>query len=84
MRAHGRDPWTRLPAPLRYAIVLFVLLALWQGYVTFSHVSQLLVGSPIDVAKQMWTDVLDGKIPAGRYPIHWRTGRRSPLGGRNG
>jgi sulfonate transport system permease protein len=63
-RTRGRDPWQRLPAPLRYAIVLVVLLAIWQGYVMFSHVSQLLVGSPVDVAKQLWADVLDGKIPA--------------------
>jgi NitT/TauT family transport system permease protein len=64
MRARVRDPWLRLPAPLRYAIVILALLAIWQAYVSFSHVSALLVGSPLDVANQLWTDVANGKIPA--------------------
>jgi NitT/TauT family transport system permease protein len=59
-----RDPWLRLPTALRYAIVLIVLLALWQAYVSVSHVSPLLVGSPLDVARQLWADVLNGKIPS--------------------
>ena len=59
-----RDPWLRLPTALRYAIVIVVLLAVWQAYVTFSHVSNLLVGSPLDVARQLGADVANGKIPA--------------------
>ena len=47
-RARIRDPWQRLPAPLRYALVLVVLLAVWQTYVALSHVSPLLVGSPVE------------------------------------
>lgn len=63
-KARIRDPWLRLPTALRYAIVLIVLLSIWQAYVTFSHVSNLLVGSPLDVARQLGADVADGKIPA--------------------
>jgi len=63
-RARIRDPWQRLPAPLRYALVLIALLAVWQTYVALSHVSPLLVGSPVDVAKQLWADIANGKIPA--------------------
>jgi NitT/TauT family transport system permease protein len=59
-----RDPWLRVPTPLRYGIVLFVLLAIWQAYVTLAHVSPLLVGSPIDVARQLVIDVANGKIPS--------------------
>jgi NitT/TauT family transport system permease protein len=63
-RPRVRDPWLRVPTPLRYGIVLFVLLAIWQAYVTLSHVSPLLVGSPIDVARQLAIDVTNGKIPS--------------------
>jgi NitT/TauT family transport system permease protein len=63
-RSSVRDPWSRLPAPLRCALVLVVLVALWQAYVALSHVSPLLVGSPVDVAKQLLADVANGKIPA--------------------
>jgi NitT/TauT family transport system permease protein len=63
-RSRVRDPWLRLPSPLRYAIVLVVLIAVWQAYVALSHVSPLLVGSPIDVARQIAIDVANGKIPS--------------------
>lgn len=63
-RVRARDPWLRLPSPLRYAIVLVVLLGIWQAYVSLSHVSPLLVGSPIDVARQIAIDVGNGKIPS--------------------
>lgn len=57
--------WLRFPKTVRYAIVLVVLIGIWQAYVSLSHVSPLLVASPVDVAKQLWTDVLNGKIPDG-------------------
>jgi NitT/TauT family transport system permease protein len=63
-RVRARVPWLRLPSPLRYAIVLAVLLGIWQAYVSLSHVSPLLVGSPLDVARQIATDVANGKIPS--------------------
>ncbi|HYZ17336.1 MAG TPA: hypothetical protein VE591_13085, partial [Candidatus Acidoferrum sp.] len=65
--ARARDPWLRLPSPLRYAIVLVVLLGIWQGYVSLSHVSPLLVGSPIDVGRQIAIDVANGKIPSATF-----------------
>jgi NitT/TauT family transport system permease protein len=63
-RVRARDPWLRLPSPLRYAIVLVVLLGIWQAYVSLSHVSPLLVGSPVDVARQIAIDIGNGKIPS--------------------
>ncbi|HEV2643499.1 MAG TPA: hypothetical protein VGT98_12365, partial [Candidatus Elarobacter sp.] len=59
--------WGRLPTALRYTIVIVVLLALWQAYVTLSHVSPLLVGSPLDVAKALADDVVNGKLPTATY-----------------
>lgn len=63
-RPRVRDPWLRLPSPLRYAVMLVALLAIWQGYVSLSRVSPLLVGSPIDVARQIAIDIANGKIPS--------------------
>jgi NitT/TauT family transport system permease protein len=59
--------WRTLPTALRYTIVIVVLLAAWQGYVSLLHVSPLLVGSPFDVARSLWADVVDGKIPTATY-----------------
>jgi NitT/TauT family transport system permease protein len=59
--------WRRLPTALRYAIVIVVMLWAWQEYVMLSHVSPLLVGSPIDVARQLAADIADGKIPTATY-----------------
>ena len=42
--------WQRLPAVLRYAIIIVGLIALWQAYITLGHVPRLLFASPYDVA----------------------------------
>lgn len=56
--------WGRLPTGTRYAILVVVLLALWQAYVAATHISPLLVSSPVEVAQAGWRAVANGQIPA--------------------
>lgn len=59
--------WGRLPTAARYTIVIAVLLGLWQAYVSLSHVSPLLVGSPLDVARALGADIANGTLPKVTY-----------------
>lgn len=54
----------RVPAAVRYALVVIALLVLWQAYVAAAHVSSLLVSAPIDVLRQLGADLGSGKITA--------------------
>jgi NitT/TauT family transport system permease protein len=56
--------WGRLPTGLRYAVVVAVLVALWQTYVQATHISSLLVASPMQVAQAGWRAVATGQITA--------------------
>jgi NitT/TauT family transport system permease protein len=54
--------WARLPVAVRYALIVLVILVLWQAYVTLGHVNKLLVSSPIDVAAALAEDLRSGKL----------------------
>ncbi len=51
-----------MPTALRYAILIVLLVALWQAYVTLAHVPALLVASPLDVFNALVTDLANGKL----------------------
>lgn len=57
-----RHGWSSLPTALRRSILLIVLIALWQIYVTAFHVSPLLVSSPLDVARALIDGFTGGKL----------------------
>ena len=59
--------WARLPAVLRYALLVVAILVIWQAYVTLGHVQPLLVASPLDVARAAWTDLKDGQLESATY-----------------
>lgn len=42
--------WTRLPAWSRRAIILLVLIGIWQAYASLSGVSPFVFAGPWDVA----------------------------------
>lgn len=51
--------WASLPVPLRRAIQLVLLLALWEAYVRLSGVDPLIFPSPIQVGRA-WIDGMVG------------------------
>jgi NitT/TauT family transport system permease protein len=55
-------PWSRLPTWIRRSILLLVLLALWQAYISVMSVNPLLFSSPADVAKALWEGWSSGKL----------------------
>ena len=54
--------WARLPTALRYGVIVAVLLAAWQAYVSLGHVSPLLFASPADVARAVGAGLASGKL----------------------
>lgn len=56
--------WGQLPTSLRYAIVVAALVVLWQAGVQGSHISPLLVSSPVQVGRAGWAAVANGQIPS--------------------
>ncbi|GAC1538278.1 MAG: ABC transporter permease [Candidatus Velthaea sp.] len=56
--------WTRVPATLRYAIILVALIVIWQAYITLAHVPPLLFASPAAVAAALITDFANGQLEA--------------------
>ena len=64
-RAFG---WASLPGIARRAIIVGVLLAVWQAYVALSGVSPLLVRSPSEIGAALWHDtVVNHAIPSATY-----------------
>jgi len=59
--------WARLPAVLRYALLVVAILVIWQAYVTLGHVQPLLVASPLDVAGAAWADLKNGQLEKATY-----------------
>jgi NitT/TauT family transport system permease protein len=51
--------WSSLPSGLRQLIILGLLIAGWQAYVSVSKVQPALVSSPADVARAFWEDLLN-------------------------
>jgi NitT/TauT family transport system permease protein len=54
--------WQRLPAFVRYSIIVVGLVALWQAYITLGHVPRLLFASPYDVAVAVVSDIRSGQL----------------------
>jgi NitT/TauT family transport system permease protein len=54
--------WGRLPAWLRYVLLLAALIGIWQAYKSLSDVDDLLFSSPRDVADAFWTGWTDGTL----------------------
>lgn len=54
--------WARLPAALRYALLVAAIVVVWQLYVTLGHVKPLLVASPIDVGRAVFEDLRTGQL----------------------
>jgi NitT/TauT family transport system permease protein len=54
--------WIRVPVAVRYALLVVAILAIWQAYVSISHVQKLLVASPIDVARALSIDFRSGQL----------------------
>lgn len=54
--------WGRLPAWLRYALLLAALIGIWQGYKVLRDPSPLLFSGPRDTAEAFWTGWTDGTL----------------------
>ena len=64
-RPAGRPAtWSQLPTSARYVMIVAVLVAAWEGYVRVSHISPLLVSSPVAVAHALASGVATDQIPA--------------------
>lgn len=66
-RAERRSPvvrsrWHRLPVLPRRLLLLLLLLALWQLYISLKGVSPLIFASPAAVARALWAGLGDGRL----------------------
>ncbi|PSL00629.1 NitT/TauT family transport system permease protein [Murinocardiopsis flavida] len=59
-----RGGWAALPVAPRRAALLLLILGVWQGYVSLSGVSPLLVSGPADVAAAIYAGIADGRLLA--------------------
>lgn len=62
-RPGGLRRWKTLPGWARQSLIVAVLVAAWQAYVSISQVNPLLVRGPWDVAQALWTDFTNGRLP---------------------
>lgn len=56
--------WSRIPVAARYALLVLIIVVIWQGYVSIGHVNKLLVASPLDVGAALAADLRSGKLVA--------------------
>ena len=68
--------WSRLPAGLRYLILLAALIGIWQAYWVIKDPSPLLFSGPRDVADAFWTGWRDGTLAR----VTWTTLRILAIG----
>jgi NitT/TauT family transport system permease protein len=54
--------WGRMPAWLRYLLLLAALIGIWQAYKILSDPSPLLFSGPRDTAEAFWTGWSDGTL----------------------
>jgi NitT/TauT family transport system permease protein len=59
-----RPRWTSLPPVARRSILVVVIIAVWQAWISLCHVPQLLFASPIDVAQTLLADTANGSLPS--------------------
>ena len=60
-KEHGSS-WGRIPVVLRRLILLVVIVALWQLYVSSANVSPLVFSTPSDVASAFWKGWTGGDL----------------------
>jgi NitT/TauT family transport system permease protein len=58
----ARLRWGRLPAPVRYLLVLAALIGVWQAYWVLEDPSPLQFSGPLDAADAFWTGWTDGTL----------------------
>jgi NitT/TauT family transport system permease protein len=68
--------WARLPAWLRYAVLLAALIGIWAAYDILRDPSPLLFSGPRDVAEAFWTGWRDGNLAR----VTWTTLKILALG----
>ena len=59
--------WGRLPVALRRVLIVLLLIAAWQAYVSISGVNPLLFSSPADVANRLVTGWGTGEIASSTW-----------------
>ncbi len=78
----GRRPWGewlrwgRLPAPIRYLLLVAALIAIWQAYWVIKDPSPLQFSGPRDAADAFWTGWQDGTLAR----VTWTTLRILAVG----
>jgi NitT/TauT family transport system permease protein len=68
--------WGRLPAWLRYLILLAALIGVWQAYWVIKDPSPLLFAGPREVAEAFWDGWTDGRLAR----VTWTTLRLLAIG----
>ncbi len=63
----GLPGWGRLPVALRRVLIVLLLIAAWQAYVSISGVNPLLFSSPADVANRLVTGWGSGEIASSTW-----------------
>jgi len=61
--------WGRLPAAVRYALLLVALIVIWQAYWVIKEPSPFLFSGPRDVAEAFWDGWRDGNLAS----VTWTT-----------
>jgi NitT/TauT family transport system permease protein len=72
----ARLRWGRLPAWLRYLLILAALVGVWQAYGALKDPSPLLFSTPRDAAEAFWTGWRDGTLAR----VTWTTLRILAVG----
>jgi NitT/TauT family transport system permease protein len=68
--------WGRLPAWIRYLILLAALIGVWQAYWVIKDPSPLLFAGPREVAEAFWDGWTDGRLAR----VTWTTLRLLAIG----
>jgi NitT/TauT family transport system permease protein len=72
----ARLRWGRLPAWLRYLLLLAAMIGIWQAYWVIKDPSPLLFSGPRDVAEAFWDGWRDGRLAR----VTWTTLRILAIG----
>jgi NitT/TauT family transport system permease protein len=72
----ARLRWGRLPAWLRYLVLLAALIGVWQAYWVIKDPSPLLFAGPREVAEAFWDGWTDGRLAR----VTWTTLRLLAIG----
>ncbi len=61
-RRHRALSWGALPPLVRYVLLFVLIVAVWQVYVSVTHVSRLLFASPWQTGSTLWEDWTNGSL----------------------